>query len=362
MSRRFGGLDKKADLLYKDRPVDRLSWLQEVFPEWGTFLNEEIEDTVVEEGNVALWWLGACGYWFKTPKNTDILIDNFCGPSLAARWDIGEPDTPYGVLRQTGAKSQVWLRLNPQIIDPFAIKKLDALLSTHPHADHCDIYTIKPLVKNTGCKFIGPPRSCRKFEDFKVPKDRIVEVAPGDEVKINEMTVKTLEGADRTALFEGKDVPKDMNETAVNYLIKTHAGNFYHAGDSHYSNMFFKHGRENKVDVAMIAFGDNPSGMTDKMTAYDAYRVAKALNTKVLMPMHYDNWAIVQGDPAELEWIVKKKAPTMKVVILQWGIKFLYPKDQDIGRAVYPKQEEESIPDRSWEYGKKPKIFMRVEE
>jgi hypothetical protein len=49
MPKRFGGLDKKAELLYKDRPVDRSSWLQEVFPEWGTFLNEEIEDTIVDK-------------------------------------------------------------------------------------------------------------------------------------------------------------------------------------------------------------------------------------------------------------------------------------------------------------------------
>jgi L-ascorbate 6-phosphate lactonase len=357
MTKRFGGLDK-LDLLIKDRPIDRMTWLQEVFPIWGTFLNEEIEDALVEKGNIALWWLGACGYWFKTPENTDILIDNYCGPSIAAKWDVGESESPYGVMRQTGAKSQVWLRLNPQIIDPFAIKKVDALISTHPHLDHCDIYTIKPLIKNTDCKFIGPPKSCQRYEQFGVPKDRIVEVKAGDEIMINEICLKALEGADNTAVLEAES----MSETAVNYLIKTPAGNFYHAGDSHYSNMFFRHGRENDIDVAMVAFGDNPSGMTDKMTAYDAYRVAKALDTKLLIPMHYDNWALVKGDPEELEWIIRKKAPGMKIVILQWGCKFQYPRDQDIGRTIYPKQEEEFIPERSWEYGNKPRIFLRVEE
>jgi len=358
MVKRFGGLDKKIDLLIQDRPIDRMTWLKDVFPTWGTFLNEEIEDTIVEKGNVALWWLGACGFWFKTSNNTNILIDNYCGPSIATKWDVGETDSPYGVMRQTGAKSQVWLRLNPQIIDPFSIKKVDALISTHPHIDHCDIYTIKPLIKNTDCKFIGPPKSCQKYMQFGVPKNRIIEVKAGDEIKINDISLKTLEGADNTAVLEAES----MSDTAVNYLIKSSVGNFYHAGDSHYSNMFFRHGRENDIDVAMIAFGDNPSGMTDKMTAYDAYRVAKALNTKLLIPMHYDNWALVKGDPEELEWIIRKKAPDMKFVILQWGCKFQYPKDQNIKRAIYPKQEEEFVPERSWEYGNKPKIFLRVEE
>ena len=35
------------------------------FPEWGTWLVEDIENEVVEPGNVAMWWLGCTGIWFK---------------------------------------------------------------------------------------------------------------------------------------------------------------------------------------------------------------------------------------------------------------------------------------------------------
>ena len=58
------------------------------------------------------------------------------------------------------------------------------------------------------------------------------------------------------------NLPPDMDEMAVNYLVETTGGNIYNAGDSHHSNYFVKHGDENKVDVAFVGYGDNPRGMT----------------------------------------------------------------------------------------------------
>ncbi|MBE9924271.1 L-ascorbate 6-phosphate lactonase, partial [Enterococcus casseliflavus] len=38
--------------------VSKESWLLNTFPEWGTYLNEEIENELVKEGTVSMWWLG----------------------------------------------------------------------------------------------------------------------------------------------------------------------------------------------------------------------------------------------------------------------------------------------------------------
>lgn len=35
------------------------------FSEWGTWLNEEIENEVLEFSNVAMWWMGCAGIWAK---------------------------------------------------------------------------------------------------------------------------------------------------------------------------------------------------------------------------------------------------------------------------------------------------------
>ena len=41
--------------------MTRESWIMSTFPEWGTWLNEEIENEEVKPGTVAMWWLGCTG-------------------------------------------------------------------------------------------------------------------------------------------------------------------------------------------------------------------------------------------------------------------------------------------------------------
>lgn len=59
--------------------ITRESWIMSTFPEWGTWLNEEIEQEVVAPGNVAMWWLGCTGIWIKTSQDCNISVDLWCG-------------------------------------------------------------------------------------------------------------------------------------------------------------------------------------------------------------------------------------------------------------------------------------------
>ncbi|MGQ9544042.1 MAG: MBL fold metallo-hydrolase [Candidatus Bathyarchaeia archaeon] len=346
-----------ANDLEQDRPMDRDTWLREVFPEWGTYLNRQIEAEKVERGKLVLWWFGACSFYIKTPEDANILIDNYSGPSVYITYEGGA-----GPVRMNGAERQEWMRCNPHVIDPWAFTKVDALLSTHPHSDHCDIYTIKPLIKNTKCIFIGPPASCKMFAMYGAPKDRILQMKPGDKYEVKDAIIKATKSTDFCALRGGEAKPgKTIDEVALNYLIETPSGNVYHAGDSSYHDYYFRVGYENKIDIALINCGNSPPSFTDKMSFADAARVANQLRAKVLIPMHYDNWAITEGDPAELEAIVRMKYPKLKTFIMKWGGRFEWPTDIDKGRYEYPRQEERARPELSWEYGDKPRVRMVVE-
>ena len=59
--------------------VTKESWVLSTFPQWGTWLNEEIEREVVKPGTFAMWWLACTGIWVKTEGNTNICIDLWCG-------------------------------------------------------------------------------------------------------------------------------------------------------------------------------------------------------------------------------------------------------------------------------------------
>ena len=322
--------------------ITRESWILSTFPEWGTWLNEEIEEEVVEKGTFAMWWLGCTGIWIKTEGNTNIMIDFWCGTGKRTKKNRLMKKQHQMQRMVGGLKLQPNLRTSVFVLDPFAIKELDAVLATHDHADHIDPNVAAAVLKNCdpSVPFIGPQACVDLWISWGVPAERCKVVKPGDTVKIKDIELVVLESFDRTELVtapEGvvlKDkMPQDMDKLAVNYLVKTPGGNLYHSGDSHYSNYYAKHGNENKVDVALGSYGENPRGMTDKMTSVDILRMAESLKTKVVIPFHHDIWSNFQADPKEITalWEMKKDRLKyeFKPFIWQVGGKFVFPNDKD---------------------------------
>lgn len=322
--------------------VTKESWILSTFPEWGTYLNEEIEATIVKPGTVSIWWLGCTGIWLKSEGGTNILCDLWCGTGKRTH-GTGKMVKGHQMMRMSGAlNQQPNLRTQPFVIDPFEVKNVDALVVTHIHSDHLDINTAAAVNQNCpDAKFIGPQEVVDIWLKWGVPVDKTIVVHPGDEVAIGDVKLLALEAFDRTVLVTESDpnvtlkgkMPKDMNEMAVNYLFQTSGGNIYHAGDSHYSNLFAKHGNEHQVDVCLGAYGENPRGITDKVTSVDMLRMAESLNAKVVIPVHYDIWANFMADPKEITEIWKFKKDRLnyqfKPFIWQVGGKFTFPDDKD---------------------------------
>jgi len=350
--KRFGYYNEKgvwrANLVGEDRQIDRRRWLEEVFPEWGLYLNRQIEHTAVSAGKVVLWWLGVASWVVKTPDGAVFLIDNYSGPSTYTDYSY------CGVCRTSGAEQIDWLRLNPHVIDPWAFGRLDAVFCTHHHGDHTDIYTVKATNQTTQCQFVGPRSSVELMKKWGVSPERITQVKPGDTVQFADTRVLTLVNYDRIAAITGVKSPADARpfaEVAVSYLFQTSGGSILFLGDALYHNGYRSIGEKHNVDVVTLDMGHNAPGVTDKMSPFDAFRVAQAVGAKVVIPDHYDNWANSQINPDQLVRIVRDNDPSIRVVILQWGAKFVYPDDRDIGYYRYPDWRERFRSDYSWEYG-----------
>ena len=335
--------------------ITRESWILGTFPEWGTWLNEEIAETVVKPKTVAMWWLGNMGLWIKTEGNANIAMDIWVATGKRSQKNkLMKPKHQHQ--RAVGCVAlQPNLRLTPCVIDPFAIEGLDALLATHSHSDHIDVNVAAAVVKNCPeAKFVGPKTCIEIWRKWGVPEDRLVQMKPGDEIVIKDAKIKALESFDRTMLLTvAEDVtlkgnlPPDMDEMAVNYLVETTGGNIYNAGDSHHSNYFVKHGDENKVDVAFVGYGDNPRGMTDKLTSSDVLRVAEELKTQVVIPLHHDIWSNFMADPKEITLLWNYRKDRMKYefkpYIWQPGGKFVFPDNKDDMEYMYRRGFEDAF-------------------
>lgn len=330
--------------------VTREIWILSTFPEWGTWLNEEIDETTVEKGKFAMWWLGCTGLWIKTENNTNIAVDYWCGSGKRTHAKkYMDPD--HQMARMSGArKLQPNLRAVPAVLDPFAITKIDAVLASHTHTDHIDINLAAAVLNNIEepIPFIGSKFATDLWKSWGVPEDRLVTVRPGDVVKVKDIEIHAVESNDRTILITAppagdiKGLPlDDMDDRAVSYVIKTPGGTIYHSGDSHYGNSYAKHGNEYDIDVAFGSFGENPRGITDKMTACDILRMAECLNCKVIIPYHHDLWTNFKADTNEILMLYQMRKHRLqykfKPFIWEVGGRFLYPDDKDKMQYNYPR-------------------------
>ena len=348
-----------GDYLNQNREMTRDIWMKESFPEWGTFLNREIENIAVEKGTVAIWWLGGPSWILKTDEGGIFFIDVYSGPSHYTQYYY------CGVCKQAGAPDINWMRMNPQLIDPWQFQRLDGLFCTHKHQDHCDIYTVKAALQTTGCKFYAPQDTVVKLRAFDVPDDRIVTCRVGESVKIPGAEVQFLMNYDETVVRTGdQTTPEPYEKMAVSFLFKTSAGNIMFLGDTWYHDGYAAIGQNFDVDVAIFDMGRNAPGATDKMTPYDCARLGEALRAKVLIPDHYDNWANTASDPEllvqQFERIVHENTPEIKTCILRPGARFTYPNDAGIGRYRYPNQRDRYDATRSISYGDMARKYQEM--
>lgn len=335
--------------------MNRERWIMNTFPEWGTWLNEDIESEQVAPDTVAMWWLGCTGIWMKTPAGANISIDLWCGNGKRTHGN-DKMNVGHQMANMCGARRmQPNLRTVPFVFDPFGFHGVDAVLATHYHQDHMsaewaahvintNMTTINEKGETIPVPFIGPKKSVETWKKWGVPENRCITVKPGDVVRVKDIEIIALDSFDRTCLVTtdstGPDreeltniCPTDMDEKAVNYLLKTPGGNIYHSGDSHYSIYFAKHGKDYKVDVAFGSYGENPIGMADKMTSCDILRMAEALGCEVVIPIHYDVWSNFMADVHEIKLVYDAKKDRLDYqfhpFFWEVGGKYVYPTDKD---------------------------------
>lgn len=177
-------------------------------------------------------------------------------------------------------------------IDPYniseKIEKVDLILITHSHYDHCSIKDITHLSKE-GTIVVIPADAQSKITRVEKVNMQIVEA--GDKFDFGFVKIEALPAYNVDKEFHPK------SEGWVGYLIKIGNVIIYHAGDSDVIPEMKKlsgYGKEGNKFVVLL-----PVSGKYVMTAEEAAETASLLNPFITIPMHYGAGVVGSADDAK---------------------------------------------------------------
>lgn len=254
----------------------------------------EVINTTKTTNGIVLWWLGGSS-WVLKSRETVIYVDLFTGPA------------PTNTITKL-------TKVTPDLVDPDMIMRVDVVLSTHEHIDHCHRESLMPIYRNTKAVFAGAYSSARLFEEWGIDESRMVRLKPFQEFNIPDVNIRATPSKDCA------------DEDAVGFLIQTQGVTLFDSADSLYFPGFEEIGSMAQIDIALLNFFRDPPDldMTTTMTPAEVVQAAIDLNAKIVIPKHWDIWEELKGDPFEVAELLKGSRIECK--ILEPGEAFRFEK------------------------------------
>lgn len=251
----------------------------------------------VPTGSVAFWFLGQNCFIIKPSSGPLCIIDPYLTDSIAER----HPELPFRANRQL-----------PIFIKPEDLE-VDVVLCTHSHGDHTDTETIRRIPK-TRTRFVGPYQSCVKFRECDVPEDRISLVHPKEQLDLGG-------GVRLHGVFAMPTDDTDLNHMGFVFDLPGNV-RYYNSGDTAYADLL-GHVKGFEVDVCTICI----NGGFLNLSHFDAARIVKMIEPRVVIPCHYDLMVNNVGSPDMFRASLDIVGARARFVMLDYYEPWVYGQD-----------------------------------
>lgn len=243
----------------------------------GRALLEDIRSTRPGPDEVALWYVGQCGFVFKSIQAT-VYIDP--------------------VLNDLVDKDGNTRRMYPAPFAPMEVEA-DYLICTHGHRDHLALETVSGAARGCpGLTFLAPGGCVRQLEEAGVPKERIVPLKAGEPLSLPGLSVYPVQAAHPVHTIDqnGQDV-------ALGYSLQLGNVNLLHLGDTYLTDQLLQDLKSlPRPDLFFppINGGDyfrTARNCIGNLNPLEAARLAVLLNAGLTIPTHFDMIAGNLADP-----------------------------------------------------------------
>jgi L-ascorbate metabolism protein UlaG (beta-lactamase superfamily) len=194
-------------------------------------------------------------------------------------------------------------RFHPPPMALHVMPKLDAIVLTHDHYDHLDMYSIGTLMRSVTQErvpFIMPLGVGAHLERWGVPASRIVELDWWETTRVGALTI----AAGSARHFSGRGLTNGNRTLWASWSIIGPAHRVFHSGDTGPFDGIADNGtRYGPFDVAMIKIGAYGDTWPDiHLTPEQAVRACTLVQGKLLLPIHWGTFNLAfhaWDEPAE---------------------------------------------------------------
>jgi len=193
--------------------------------------------------------------------------------------------------------------LSPVKPRDFKGKTIDYIVVTHDHGDH--LGNAIEIAKLTGATIVGVYEIAMYAEEQGV---KAIGGNIGGPLKIQDLEF-ILTPATHSS---GRGVP-------IGVVIKGKDYSVYHAGDTGLFSEMSLIKELYSPEVALLPIGGHFT-----MGIREAVKAVELIEPKLVIPMHYNTFPVIQADPHEFKRLVEEKYG-VKVVVLRPGESISYP-------------------------------------
>ena len=253
-----------------------------------TNLLNEINESEIEAGNLAFWWLGQQGWCVKTVSRI-LYFDPYLSPREKRNF--------------------------PPVFAPENVSNADVVLCTHDHLDHID-HPALPLIMNNSVQanLIVPPVAKEELVSSDgIAQHRILPLQAGESLTYRDMRVTAIK-----AKHEDFDYTEEYGYPYNQYIVEVDDLVIYHAGDTLlYEGMLTELAKWD-IDIAFIPINGRDSlryrrNCMGCMTWQEAADFAAELQVGVVCPAHWEMFSDNSENPYLFTDYCRVKYPQLEV-------------------------------------------------
>jgi L-ascorbate metabolism protein UlaG (beta-lactamase superfamily) len=243
------------------------------------------------------WWLGQSGFLVMSAGKT-VLFDPYLSDSLTRKY--AETDKPH-------------TRITELVIDPFLLKGIDIITSSHNHTDHLDQETLVALFEaNPETQFIIPEAN-REFVATRMGCDPDWPIGLNDGVSIE------VENIAFHGLASAHDELKTNDKGEhhfMGFVIQLGPWTIYHSGDTRMYDGLNERLNNFQIDLAFLPINGFKAErrVAGNLNSEEAARLAADCKIGATIPHHYDLFEFNTADPIKFGTECSKHGVAYKIL------------------------------------------------